>query len=240
MDVSGQPGVSPCDGQSHAYGLAMDSPEEAEDRPRVHYSTGRLNPKQARTVDKWRNRLRLDRPLPGVERKGEVLRLLGLDDRPPTSCSNVLAAAVVSLLEEEQPDELAVARYADKSNQDRTRRIQPVSFYLAAEHADTHNDLVRGTQPAVIQFHDRARREAMERFPTDLDAAQRWYMAELHQHGVPFQVPTVPRGVLVRMAIDRWARRAVDEAVAAGVAYAADILTKPQRARRDMLDNLDG
>jgi hypothetical protein len=53
--------------------------------------------------------------------------------------------------------------------------------------------------------------------------------------------PKVPRGVLARMAIDRWARRAVDDAVAgAGVAYAADTLDQPHRARTDTLDSLDG
>ncbi|MGV9601658.1 hypothetical protein ACWDR1_33865 [Streptosporangium sandarakinum] len=90
----------------------METSDE-ETRPSLaHYSTGRLTAAQAATVAAWRDRLREDAPLPGIRPKPEALRLLGLDDRPAASCSDVIAAAVADLLDHALPAELDLARYA--------------------------------------------------------------------------------------------------------------------------------
>jgi hypothetical protein len=55
-----------------------------------------------------------------------------------------------------------------------------------------------------------------------------------HHRGLPVRVRRVLRGAIARLAIDRWARRPVDQVAAEGVAYAADAHQQVHRARRDM------
>src|ERR1017187_5320949 len=90
---------------------AEDQAGQDEDPAPVHYSTGRLTRGQAALINTWRARLLLDRLLPGRDRVSEAARLLGMDNRPPASCSDIIAAAVAELLRE-GPDELGLARYA--------------------------------------------------------------------------------------------------------------------------------
>jgi hypothetical protein len=64
---------------------------EAQRMPPAHYSTGRLTRVQADAVNRWRARLMLDRPLSGQKKVLAGLRMLGIDDRPRASCSDVIA-----------------------------------------------------------------------------------------------------------------------------------------------------
>ncbi len=112
------------------------SPEAAPEPEFAHYSTGRLTPAQATVVDRWRARLLEDRPLPGQRPVPEMLRPMGIDNRPRASCSDVIAAAVRDLLKREPPTGLDLARYADAGRLAAVRGepgapvCQPVSFYL--------------------------------------------------------------------------------------------------------------
>src|SRR5258708_1605913 len=113
----------------------MDT-SSGEESSFAHYSTGRLTPAQAGLVDRSRARLLEDRPLRGKEPAGEVLRLMGIDDRPRASCSDAIAAAVLDLLDRRSPGGLQLARYAEASRAAAARggpeapACQPVSFYL--------------------------------------------------------------------------------------------------------------
>src|ERR1035441_7769924 len=89
----------------------LDAEGRGEDLAPAHYSTGRLTRGQSALINTWRARLLLDRPLPGRDRVSEAARLLGMDNRPPASCSDIIAAAVAELLRQ-PPDGLDLARYA--------------------------------------------------------------------------------------------------------------------------------
>src|ERR1017187_5741748 len=86
-----------------------DQEGQDEDPAPVHYSTGRLTRGQAALVNTGGGRRLRDRPVPGRRPVGEVARLLGLDNRPPASCSDIIAAAVTDLLRE-GPDEAGLGR----------------------------------------------------------------------------------------------------------------------------------
>ena len=223
-------------------------PEEEPDRPPVHYSTGRLTRRQAEVVNAWRARLAEDRPLPGQRKASMEARLiLGADDRPRASCSDVIAAAVAELLAA-GPDPLALARYADAGWQ--AARIAaaygrdsaaapvypPVSWYLPAELADEHEELRARAYGMAAAIRQEAAAEAAARYPADSQAADRrgWYLEELRRRDIPARGAQIPRGALARMAIDAWARRSPDRTAAAAVAYAAEAHLQPHRGRRDM------
>lgn len=229
---------------------AAPDPEAEEDRPPVHYSTGRLTRRQAGVVNRWRARLAEDRPLPGEEPVGQAARLiLGLDDRPRASCSDVIAAAVRELLAA-GPDPLEVARYADVSWQaqrlagalgrggDAAPVYPPVSWYLPAGLADAHTELRWQAQQDAAEARQEVHAEAGRRYPQEDQRADRdrWYRDELRRRGIPARAARVPRGTLARMAIDAWARRSPDRVAAAAVDYAAEAHLQPHRARRDMYE----
>lgn len=229
-----------------------DGPREDQEdaRPPVHYSTGRLTRRQAETVNRWRARLAEDKPLPGQEPVSEAARLImGLDDRPRASCSDVIAAAARELLAA-GPDPMEVARYADASWQ--AQRIAgarggggkaapvypPVSWYLPAELADTHTELRWRAREAAARARQDVDGEATKRYPQPDQGADRhtWYLRELRARDIPVRGAQVPRGTLARMAIDAWAHRSPDRAVAAAVDYAAEVHQQPHRGRRDMYE----
>jgi hypothetical protein len=227
---------------------ASEGAEEEERRAR-HYSTGRLTLAQAELVDRWRVRLLADRPLQGQRPVGAALRLLGIDDRPRASCSDVIAAAVAELLAQAPPTGLEAARYADASWQAQRRAgrgqgaakgaplHQPVSFYLPAELADVYDELRARARARVLSEHDEVRAEARRRYPDARKQAyerRAWTLGELAERGVPLRVALVPGGVPARMAIDRWARRSADRAARAGVEWAAEVHEQPHRGRKDM------
>lgn len=214
----------------------------------VHYSTGRLTRAQAAIIDKWRARLRLDRPLPGQPPVGPAARILGFSDRPRASCSDAIAVAVDALLAS-PPAPLELARYAYagmRAQQDAaqdgvpgsaTPQYLPVSWYMPGDLARAAKDLRRAAYDAALEIHAGIRRTAYQRYPggTREAAAARalFTVGELARQRLPF-IRQIPRGAVGRMAIDRWAGRRPDDVAADAVAYAALVHQHPQRARSDM------
>jgi hypothetical protein len=222
----------------------VEGGQEEDGLPR-HYSTGRLTRTQAELVNGWRARLLEDRPLPGQPRVGGVLRLLGLDDRPRASCSDIIATAIGELLRR-KPGELEVAQYADAGWQAQQaaaagRRddaqapvYPPVSFYLPADLAGEYETLRREAFEQSQAMRGTVAAEAAQRFPGDEIQQRSWLMGQLAHRGIPVRAARISGGVLARMAIDRWAGRPVDQAVADGAAFAADVHQQLHRGRRDM------
>jgi hypothetical protein len=214
--------------------------EPAERGPAAHHSTGRLTAAQAGIVDRWRARLLEDRPLPGRPRVSEMMRLLGMDDRPPASGSDAIAAAVQDLLETSRPAGLEMARYAEATRLAAARGgpaapiCQPVSFYLPEDLAAAAEQLRAQAPGEVIAAHNELQREAEKQFPSDEKQQALWVSAQLTRRGIPHRVRQVPRGAIARIAIDRWARRSADRVAADAVAYAAAVHDQAHRARRDM------
>ncbi|WP_188186988.1 hypothetical protein [Nonomuraea sp. SYSU D8015] len=224
---------------------------ESDNRPPRHYSTGRLTARQSTIVQKWRDRLLKDKPLPGIERKSGQLRLLGLDDRPPASCSDVIATAVLTLLDEDPPTGIEIIRYTWQTIQghklagqgirvgDNIAVHKPVDFYLPATVADRYDQLSRGAAHDYHSLVQNLEEQALSMVPstTDkhLDLRRQWVRDELGARGLPVRgAPRVPAGVLARMAIDAAKSRSVDHLLLAAVQYAKDVHTQPHRARRDM------
>jgi hypothetical protein len=216
----------------------------------VHYSTGRLTRGQAALVNTWRARLLEDRPLPGRARVGGMAAALtGLDDRPPASCSDVIAAAVEDLMRQ-PPDALDLARYAHagwqaqraaaRGNRDdgKAPLYPPVSFYLPPELAESYEALRARAYERVQEAHQELEEEAARRYPEKAQADERatWLAIAKSRHGLPHRPRKIPGGAAARMAIDRWARRSADRVCADAVAYAADAHEQPHRGRRDMYE----
>jgi|SRR5579859_7611063 len=229
-------------------GAVLPMPIELEeDRPPVHYSTGRLTRRQAEVVNRWRARLAEDRPLPGAEPVSRAARLLGIDDRPRASCSDCIAVAVAALLAAGL-DPMALAWAADAGWQAQRaaaagRRdaaaapvYPPVSWYLPAGLADVLTALREQARQAAAAARQQVWDEALQRYPLkdQADEQRRWYLRELAAHDIPLRGAQVPRGVIARMAIGAWAHRPADEVCAAAVDWAAEWHEQPHRSRRDM------
>jgi hypothetical protein len=228
-------------------GSGAAEPDDGDQAP-THYSTGRLTLAQAGLINKWRARLLENRPLPGRPRAGGLARLLGVDDRPPASCSDIIAAAVADLLRQ-APGELEIARYAHagwqaqqaagrgEGDDDRAPLYPPVSFYLPPELAGQYEALRVRALERVWEVQRELEDEAARRYPDEKkQAAERvgWLAGEMVRLGVPSRPRRVTGGALARMAIDRWARRSADQVAADAVAYSADAHEQPHRGRRDM------
>jgi hypothetical protein len=226
-----------------------DQEREEDEAPSAHYSTGRLTRAQAELVNQWRARLLEDRPLPGRARVGGMARLTGLDDRPPASCSDIIAAAVEDLMRQ-PPDALDLARYAHagwqaqqaaaRGNRDdgKAPLYPPVSFYLPPELAEPYEALRARAYERVQEAHQELEEEAARRYPEKTQADERatWLAIAKSRHGLPHRPRKIPGGAAARMAIDRWARRSADRVCADAVAYAADAHEQPHRGRRDMYE----
>lgn len=218
-----------------------------QDGPPSHFSTGRLTRAQAATVNAWRTRLRLARPLPGHPPAGTSARMARGDDLPRASCSDAVAAAVADLLLRQPPEPLELACYAYASMQaarlpgrgesDEAQLYPPVSWYLPQWLTASAEQLRTGALNAALQVHDEAETEAARLYPgmTRAMAVARYLhkAAVVARAGLPF-TRQVPRGAIARMAIDLWAPRHPDDVAAAAVAYAAEVHQQPHRARRDM------
>jgi hypothetical protein len=206
----------------------------------LHYSTGRLTPAQAGVVDRWRARLREDRPLPGHKRVPAVLRLLGIDDRPRASCSDAVAAAVRDLLRHDPPAGLALARYAEAGRLAALRGgaaapvCQPVSFYLPEDLAGSLEELRAQARQDLMEAYNELWREAEQQQPGDEKQQAAWFRSQVRQRNLPARARQIPRGALARMAIDRWARRGADRVATDAEDYAAEVHQQVHRARRDM------
>lgn len=239
-----------------------DLEELVEDAaPRLfHYSTGRLTAAQAQTVNAWRARLRLDKPLPGIKPKPGSLRALGIDDRPPCSCSDVIAATVRRLLDRRPPEPLDVVRYHYRAVQAQKAAgqgdhspeapvLQPVSFYLSEDVADEWEAL-RDSCATALHRHTRALYAAVAEEITNIDPdtgeirpdrlverlREASVVMRLAAQGLPHRPINITAGVIGRMAIDAAARRKVDLVVLEGVAWASEVHQVPQRGRKDMYD----
>jgi hypothetical protein len=207
---------------------------------RVHYSTGRLTAGQADVVNRWRARLQEARPVAGARSDAR-------DPRPRASSSDALAAAVDDLLAR-PPAALELVRYADRvhhgllaagrgSDSDDLPVYPPVSFYLPGQVATAYEQLRQIAYVEAVEQRHRLHEEAWQRYPERrLQAGERvaWFLAQMSAAGLPLRIRTVPRGVLARLAIDRWARRSADRVAAAAVAHAQEVHEQPHRARRDM------
>jgi hypothetical protein len=214
---------------------------EAEHTPEfAHYSTGRLTPAQAQVVDRWRARLLEDVPLPGQEPVPIVMRLLGMDNRPKASSSDVLAAALRSLLQRNPPTGLDLARYAEAGRQAARHSepsapvCQPVSFYLPEDlHAAVTELRARAVREWMAEREELCQ-EAEREHPGEADQQALWVVLQLRARGLPVSMRQVPRGAIARMAIDHWAKRPVDTVAAEAADYAAEVHGQAHRARKDM------
>jgi hypothetical protein len=151
---------------------------------------------------------------------------------------------------EQPPNELEVARYADKAwwalkatahsdaqgDDADVPRHPPVSFYLPAPLAEPYEALRESAYRRVKKIHQDLKAEARRRYPVPTQVEERavFIATELTRLDVPARLPTITAGAIARMAIDRWRRRAVDKVAQAAVAYAAEVHDQPHRARRDM------
>ncbi|MEU1883401.1 hypothetical protein ABZ470_39360 [Streptosporangium sp. NPDC020072] len=212
----------------------------------MHFSTGRLTKSQAATLTRWRSRLLDDRPLPGTPRKPPSLRFLGIDNRPPASCSDAIAALTEALIRH-PPSGLDIARYVDRAITAQKLAgqgnlgphapiLNPVSFYLTADTADRCLALLSTSYQAVLQVHQQLNEQARTTFPNRNQAQERriFVLEELARRRVPVRPYRPTNGVLARMAIDRAARRSVDRVLIEAVDYAQRVHDQPHRARRDM------
>jgi len=205
-----------------------------------HYSTGRLTGPQADVIQRWRARLLEDRPLPGKEPVGPVLRLLGIDDRPKASCSDVIAAAIRDLAEGGGITGLDLARYSEAGRLALSRGApgaavhQPVSYYLPAPLVEVVEELRAAAVTEVVDAHRELWRQAAERHPDDEDEQAAWVREQIFRRRLPARARAVPRGVIARMAVDRWAALPVDDVAATAADYAQWAHQQPHRTRRDM------
>jgi hypothetical protein len=213
------------------------------------YSTGRLTRAQADVINRWRARLREDRPLPGECGIWPALRLMGLDDRPRASTSDVIAVAVADLMCR-PPAALEVARRAADARAAQRAASEPggrdladapaydpVGFWLQADLADRYNALRKAAPRAVVDAHDDIEVEALTFFPADAQQRRAWISLELRRRRVPYRAVSVTGGVIARMAIERWAGRDTDEVIAEAVSYAQmahEQWHRPHRRLRDL------
>jgi hypothetical protein len=249
------PDVDPTEDNPEAE--AESGEEEEEERPPVHYSTGRLTRAQAAAVDRWRARLREDKPLPGEERVSAAARMLGSSDHPRASTSDAIAAATYHLLSRQPPEPLEIAVYAYRAIREQWLAGQgrgdpgrapvrpPVSYYLPAELADEAEKLTDAAPLAARERYHEIAEEAVERWPGEGDDAQRqrgaYVAAQVEHEGLYYlglkkdtRLRSVPYGVIGRLAIDHWARRPVDEVIAAAVDWCQFHHEQWHRARHDM------
>lgn len=229
---------------------AGDEPEP----PRLEISTGLLTPGQHATVAAWIERLRLDSPLPGLEPKGGMVRILGIDDRPPVSISDVVAAAVYDLCRRRMPKPRDFARYvvdaraASRDQRPDRGQHRPITVMLRAELAEAVEPYpaqvvawLRETRAAAYEAADLAH-------PAEDAADYRAQFVELElirlgireaftRHGVPRKIPL---GAIARMGLDHWRHKSVDEAITDALAYAGEVKLQLHRLRRDHHRRTDG
>ncbi|WP_043637297.1 hypothetical protein [Nonomuraea candida] len=223
------------------------TPDEETKPVLIHYTTGNLTDSQAATLNRWRDRLAEDRPLPGARHKGGLLReFFNLDDRPPCSLSDVIATAVIRYMRR-PPEPLDVARYAHASRQAQidigrfgARENSPVhkkvSFYLPEDVATRWENLRKATGPAVVEFVKALRAQVEEEFPGPERQRERGmaFWMRLTASGLPEHPPRIPGGVIARMAIDKHARRDVEKMILEAAVYAEEVHVQPHRTRRDV------
>jgi hypothetical protein len=213
----------------------------------VHYSTGRLTPAEAATVDAWRARLLTDKPLPGREPRPRSLRLLGIDDRPRASLSDAVAAVTVSRMAVVLRSPLGLIRYAHQAGQlaadaaeaaregwpppDGSAVATPVSFYLPWHLAADYDAAQAAARDAWFEAYAAARATAEDAGTQGADARQ-VIAGEMRRRRLPARLPVIRRGTLARYAITA-ARWSPDEVCLLAEGHAAEHHEQIHRARRD-------
>ncbi|MEU8901310.1 hypothetical protein AB0C65_35960 [Nocardia sp. NPDC048505] len=208
-------------------GQAVD--ESGETRAKVHYSTGRLTPGQAGTINRWRRQLTI------------AGQWSTRDRRPPASSSDCVAAAVQDLLHTAEPDLYALMQYNARIREKLSRSARSfaaspgVSFYLPADDADRLDRLLRDG----YQLHGQILDDIVGNLAADapeLTGGQRRHLlvALAAERGIPLKLYRLPAGTIARMAIDRWGNRTAVWVVNQAVAYARANHLEPHRARVDM------
>lgn len=220
----------------------METPSEADGeggRRRWHVSTGRLTERQTETIERWRERLLEQRPLPGqtkVNLAGAVM--YGLDNRPRASHSDAIAGAIDELLRR-PPAAPRVARYAISMRKLLDPHSQPVSFYLVGERIDVYRGVLERAEEWSAKIHaeaQQASKDAYAEATTDAErnAAGRVYEGRVLREGLAPTNYRLAAGTVARMAIDAWADRDVDQVAIAAGRYAEDAHEQRHRARRDI------
>lgn len=234
-----------------ALGLAEAAPEaEAEavepEPPRLELSTGLLTPAQNATVAAWIERLRLDVPLPGLEPKGPMLRTIGIDDRPPASISDVIAAAVYDMCRRRMPAAKTVARYVVEARAASRRQLtdrgqhKPVTVVLRGDLAEAVEALPGQVAAWLVKTRGDLVEAAAAKYPGEDEGPSRTQYVEVelirlglhaaYADGYPRKIPI---GAVARMGIDHWQGKPVDKTILAAIGYAEDVKLQRHRMRKD-------
>lgn len=211
-----------------------DEVEEGEPTaaPARHYSTGKLTIAQARVVDAWRRQLTVP------DRQWNTL-----NNRPPASSSDCIAAAAIDLLEYAEPDELKLIRYANRVRENLALErghafphASAVSFYLPTTYATRLENMLAAAHSHHGELLSQAREQVLGELPARGDATARVLrmMSRVSELNIPLKAYKLPAGTLARLAIDRWSRRSPATVVAAAVAHGSTHHEQQHRARRDM------
>ncbi|MGV9679122.1 hypothetical protein ACWDSJ_27900 [Nocardia sp. NPDC003482] len=214
-------------------GVVDADPDDVVEPVAVHMSTGKLTARQARVVAAWRQALLVP------NRKRWRTR----DHRPPASSSDCLAAAVVDLLDHAAPTPLDLVRAHQRIREsladERGRRAFPAvstaSVYVPGDYADRIDALRDAAHDAHHQALAQARDQAAAELPHAAPRARGLRYASLAaQRGVPPRVYRLPAATVIRLAIERWTRKAPDTVVGYAVTHAERWHTQLHRARKDM------
>jgi hypothetical protein len=184
----------------------------------LHVSTGRLTTAQARAVQSWRE---------GLHEGDERLR---------ASTSDCLAAAVHALLRT-APDPLDVAQVAEAGRRAAVLRNDlgavAVSVYVGGEDSAGYLALVDQAAQAVVELAERLVAQLLDQ-GVEAGLAMTTVAAQLAGRGLPRPGRTIPRGAVVRLAIERWTARPVADVLADAVAWSQSHHRQLHRARSDM------
>lgn len=200
--------------------------------PAVHMSTGKLTARQARIVAAWRQELLVFDPK----------RWRTRDHRPLASSSDCLAAAVVDLLDhaEPAPGELirAHVRIRDELAAERGRAFPAVStasVYVPGGYADRIDTLLTAAHDFHAAELDAAREQAAAELPDAPPLARGLrYAARAAERGMPLRIYRIPAATVIRLAIERWSRKAPATVVGYAVTHGEKWHTQVHRARKDM------
>ncbi|WP_280381414.1 hypothetical protein [Nocardia wallacei] len=214
-------------------GPADEGSDTAAAVPAAHMSTGRLTARQARIVAAWRQELLVSDPKRWWRTR---------DHRPPASSSDCLAAAVIELLDDAEPTPIQLvcghARIREELAAERGRAFPAVStasVYVPGDYADRIGTLLT----AAHEFHAEALAQARAQAESELPGAAPLarglrYATSAAEHGVPLRVYRIPAATVVRLAIERWSRKAPATVVGNAVAHGERWHTQVHRAREDM------
>jgi hypothetical protein len=223
MDSTSEPAADASDGEA----LEVD-----EAVPAAHLSTGKLTARQARTVAAWRAELLMSDPK----------RWRTSDHRPPASSSDCLAAAVVDLLDHAEPAPVelirAHARIRETLAAERGRAFPAVStasVYVPGDYPDRITALIEAAHEFHADALDQAHRQAEAELPDagSLAVGARYALLAA-ERGVPLRIYRISPATVIRLAIERWSRKAPATVIARAVGHGERWHEQMHRARKDM------